>query len=298
MKWRRYNQMPVTKLTPSQQAMVEDGMPPSLFFTEEERQAAWEKNLKENPWYKEPRDLSFRIKPSGNDVRKPRKGDGNPMADKNETQATETAAPVDSAQLSKLVKDYNALVEEAKALGLSDYRPVTTFKTVEMGEQRFEKIASSIRAVKDGHAADARRAKGKPSKDDEEDTNVATKKTATKTKAKTAPKKGNSAANSVSVPKTDYKPGSPVAANKLLEAVLGSRQESHKATVLTMLIDNIRKPVTASKLMKACYNKDMPGPFSAVIGGIRNKFTALKVPYAIEVNTEGKDTTYTLRPGK
>jgi len=49
--------------------------------------------------------------------------------------------------LNELASEYNHLVPDARALGLTNYKPISRFKSKEVGLARIEQIKSSIRAA-------------------------------------------------------------------------------------------------------------------------------------------------------
>jgi hypothetical protein len=162
------------------------------------------------------------------------------------------------------VSKFNRLVEEAKALGMTGVKPVSShFRDNATGERRVAALESSIQAWKEGQAA-ADRQPGPEVQPvttaNEEDNDMSTVR---KTKAA---KKAKKAASGNSRKRVTGKTEKVVR-----DGIVGdfeTRKGTHKEALLLALYEHKNKPVPVSDLLKAVYGSKDEENRVALMGGV------------------------------
>lgn len=206
----------------------------------------------------------------------------------------------------QLVAAYNSMVEECRSMGQEAYREVNRFSSTEAGIGRCETIASTLRALREGAAAEARRGARRPQaertaasaptepqqQEGEDDmAKKATKKAAAKpAKKKTKPEEAEGGAERLATGKIA----------DLFEVRAGSNRDK----MLAVLIERFSKPVTTAALLEALYgvaNAGDAGAMRMVLKGLEMIIASKELPYEIakaKVAAEGGgrgELTYTLQ---
>jgi hypothetical protein len=260
------------ELSEGQKIMLADGCPRAFLMTAEQRRKIWEERP---PKYMSTKNFFGEKKMVEDEVK----------SGEEEVTTTKKVSDIDRSIFTEMIIEFNRTVEEAKAVGLPNVPKrvlepsLKSPKDVEKLRKKLAALRSSITAFQKGQAeADAQEVK---------ETTVRKSNTKAKAKVKVAPKK-----TTTRVEPRRYTPGSPCPVDKLLELLLGNRDESNKAKALGYLVDNARKPVADKKLSGAVYGKqDNLGPLKPVIGGLNVKLKEGKFPWEIKY----EDNTYVLQ---
>jgi hypothetical protein len=199
------------------------------------------------------------------------------------------------------VADYNRLVEEAIALGMKGYRPLASrFRDSATGAARVAALESSIKAFKQGLAAEERQPGPEVQPQEEADmakTTTARKtKTAGKVKGKAAAKPAKKAASQNARTRVAAK-DKPVRDG--IAGVFGSREDSNQEKALLKLDAAKGKPVPLGDLLQAIYkskdSEEFRGAFNAVVAGIKKAIETKKLGYVFEMEGRGDEAAFSLK---
>jgi hypothetical protein len=228
------------------------------------------------------------------------------MIGEDEKEETKSASSEDVEKID-FVKKYNQLVEEARAIGMVDVRPMTThFRDRTTGARRCEALESSIRAFRSGLRAEERRENEDAAQPDasegsdppaEEETDEMAK-TATKRKTTTAKKKPVKAVDKLKELQKDQ----PTAI--FLE--FRTKTTKNRGKALLILSENKGKWVAEGDILKAIYGSksdENRTAMKAVVSGLNwsiegcpdpetKKATRAKLPYVLETEGVGGETKY------
>jgi len=186
--------------------------------------------------------------------------------------------------MTEQVKQFNALVEQAIAKGLTQYKPVKRFADTATGEKRLKSITDALAAVEGGEAVEAAptpeaepTAEPKQEKESPKKAAAAKKRAAKKTPSKKVSSKGGDKNASEA------------------EQILGARSSgTKKAKLLAYLLENKNKPIPQTKLVTVVYgsaSKEAVGSFGNCIGGLIK--TLNKTKYRI-ARDKDKEVTFAL----
>jgi hypothetical protein len=176
---------------------------------------------------------------------------------------------------------YNSLVEQAQAIGLDGYKPISTrFRDAATGAKRCEALAEAIEAHRAKVANTEPEAEPPPSKKKEKSMAKAKKKG--KPAAKVAAKRGNGAAE-----KRDGVCGE-----------FGTREGSFKEKLVVALHAKKNKAVPIAEAAKAVYGNssaDSKSKVKAIVVGINMTIENEKLPYKpVEFEGRGDEATLML----
>jgi hypothetical protein len=203
----------------------------------------------------------------------------------------------DTMSPEQLASEYNKLVDTARAMGLDAYRPVTRFKDKGDALKYIAAVESGIRARQSSEKAvkqEVRKTTGPtptevspPTKVKEVPQMAAKTKTA---KKKAAPKKAKANGAAKKVAKTAKAAAGPKVyerpAGKKGEftAKLGTRPDTNLDKLALFLFSNLGKAFSKEDVCKEVYGKkEAVAAITNVIGNLRNKIEAAKVPYNVKV---------------
>ena len=200
------------------------------------------------------------------------------------------------------VADYNKLVEEAIALGMKGYRPLASrFRDNATGAARVAALESSIKAFKQGLAAEERQPG--PEVQPQEEADMA--KTTTARKTKTASKaKGKGKVTKPAKKAASQNARTRVAAKDRpvrdgIAGVFGSREGSNQELALLKLDAAKGKPVAIGDLLQAIYKskdaEEFRGAFNAVAAGIKKAIETKKLGYVFEMEGRGDEAAFSLK---
>ena len=219
----------------------------------------------------------------------------------NEEAKTTTEETKEIVGKAPHVADYNLLVEEAVALGMKGYRPLASrFRDNATGAARVAALESSIKAFKQGLAAEERQPG--PEVQPQEEADMA--KTSTARKTKTAGKvKGKAVAKPAKKAASQNARTRVAAKDKVVRdgiaGVFGSREDSNQEKALLKLDAAKGKPVGIADLLQAIYkSKDLEeyrGAFNAVAAGIKKAIETKKLGYVFEMEGRGDEAAFSLK---